>query len=337
MAIAAALHAFLSHPRRPHRCVPVTLDSYRYRWARFAAFCHAAGLRDMEQVNAEHAAAFARTLEHLSPNRYNKILDTCRLVFRTLARECADMPNPFADLPRRTLATRHRQELTIDQLRAVLESAAGELRILLAIGLYAGLRLHDAALLQWPDVDLRRNMLYLEPFKTRRTGKRLTIPIALTLRAMLTIIPADARAGDVLPGMAAMYRHRPQDVGLIVTDHFRRCGLTVHADGTGPGTGKRAVVVLSFHSLRHSFVSLSAAAGVPLPVVQELAGHGSPAIQRHYVHVGESAARAGIAALPDVLSGEGSERQALQAEIASLAAGAGADRLRAAIALLNQP
>ena len=35
-----------------------------------------------------------------------------------------------------------------------------------------------------------------------------------------------------------------------------------------------------------------------MPVVQSIVGHGSPAITRHYVHIGESAARQAINALP---------------------------------------
>lgn len=35
-----------------------------------------------------------------------------------------------------------------------------------------------------------------------------------------------------------------------------------------------------------------------MPVVQSIVGHGSPAITRHYVHIGEDAARQAINALP---------------------------------------
>jgi hypothetical protein len=35
-----------------------------------------------------------------------------------------------------------------------------------------------------------------------------------------------------------------------------------------------------------------------MPVVQSIVGHGSPAVTRHYVHIGEGAARQAINALP---------------------------------------
>jgi hypothetical protein len=51
-----------------------------------------------------------------------------------------------------------------------------------------------------------------------------------------------------------------------------------------------------------------------MPVVQSIVGHGSPAITRHYVHIGEGAARQAINALPQgkKLLGSDSEKTALQ-------------------------
>jgi len=46
-------------------------------------------------------------------------------------------------------APNSRRELTIEELRRVCNAATGELRTLLAIGTYTGLRLGDAATLRW--------------------------------------------------------------------------------------------------------------------------------------------------------------------------------------------
>ena len=42
---------------------------------------------------------------------------------------------------------------------------------------------------------------------------------------------------------------------------------------------------LRFHDLRHSFISMMAERGVPLPVVQSMVGHMSAAVTRHYTHI----------------------------------------------------
>ena len=64
--------------------------------------------------------------------------------------------------------------------------------------------------------------------------------------------------------------------------------------------GERAKVDVGFHSLRHTFVSLSANAGAPLAIVQAIVGHSNPAMTRHYFHEQESALTTAVAALPDV-------------------------------------
>jgi integrase len=61
-------------------------------------------------------------------------------------------------------------------------------------------------------------------------------------------------------------------------------------------------ILVSFHSLRHSFVSLAAAAGAPQHVIQALVGHGSPAMTAHYTHVDNDQRRKAIEALPVLAS-----------------------------------
>ena len=56
----------------------------------------------------------------------------------------------------------------------------------------------------------------------------------------------------------------------------------------------------TFHSLRHTFVSLAANAGVPLPVVQSIVGHSSTAMTRHYYHENEEILRQAVAAIPAI-------------------------------------
>jgi integrase len=63
---------------------------------------------------------------------------------------------------------------------------------------------------------------------------------------------------------------------------------------------KRAPVKVGFHSLRHTFVSRCAEAGVPAAVVMSIVGHECVAMTQHYTHIGADAARAAVAALPGV-------------------------------------
>ena len=74
-------------------------------------------------------------------------------------------------------------------------------------------------------------------------------------------------------------------------------------DRRSPGigrTGKRAGIDLSFHSLRHTAVSLLKDAGVPDAVVMALVGHESTAISHRYTHVGKEALARAAKTFPEI-------------------------------------
>ncbi|NLX12514.1 MAG: tyrosine-type recombinase/integrase [Phycisphaerales bacterium] len=74
------------------------------------------------------------------------------------------------------------------------------------------------------------------------------------------------------------------------------CGIVTSEPG---GPHRRKVIVRKgFHSLRHSFVSLCAANRVPQVAIQELVGHGSPAMTALYSHADFEQKKDAINGLP---------------------------------------
>ena len=171
------------------------------------------------------------------------------------------------------------------------------MRTLFAVGLYSALRLGDAATLRWADINFRAGAIVRAPNKTsrRHPDKLVRIPLHPVLRTILGECPTEGRKEYVMPELAASYLRDPAMLSRKVQAHLTACGITTTEQMAGR---KRPVVLVGFHSLRHSFVSICANKGVPLAIVQELAGHGSPAIQRHYIHVDAGAAKNAIATLP---------------------------------------
>jgi integrase len=49
-----------------------------------------------------------------------------------------------------------------------------------------------------------------------------------------------------------------------------------------------------FHDLRHTFITMMAEGGVPLPVVQAMVGHMSAGMVRYYTHISNRAARTAV-------------------------------------------
>ena len=304
LPISQAWTAFLASPNRPDSGAE-TLYQYECQFSAFVEWVkgrHAEALA-LRDVTKEIAEEYAASLNggRFSPNTYNKHLNLLTLVFRVVKHKARLTSNPWEEIQRKRIATHSRRELTIDELKKVCQAATGELQTLLGLGVYSGLRLGDCATLRWGEVDLPRCMIRRIPNKTaRRNPKPVIVPIHPVLRDMLAVTPADKRGDLVLPETAALYNRRTDLVTDMVQRHFITCGIKPHKPGTGKD-GKRAVVEVGFHSLRHTFVSLCRASNAPLAVVESIVGYSNPAMTRHYTHVGELAAGRAVAALPSVI------------------------------------
>lgn len=213
--------------------------------------------------------------------------------------------NPWVSVERPVNRSERRRELTLGELRTIFGSLSGEMRTLFAVGLYTGLRLGDAVTLEWSAVDLKTRTIKAKPAKTERYGTEVVVSIAGTgLETILNSVPVKKRKGWIMPELAEKYRATPTGnggFGKMIQKVFTDAGIETSHD---TGKGRRTVDV-GFHSLRHSFVSLSANAGVPLSVVQSIVGHTNPAMTQHYYHATRMALENAAKALPDVLGGDG--------------------------------
>ena len=84
-----------------------------------------------------------------------------------------------------------------------------------------------------------------------------------------------------------------------IQKHFRNCGIET-SESTGNDHRRNRITRVGFHSLRHSFVSLCAASGVPQVAIQDLISHDSPAMTAIYSHSNDEQKASAIAALPAI-------------------------------------
>ncbi len=300
LALADGFEAYRRSRERPDTGA-ATLDTYESQYNRLLRWAkdNAPDAKEMRNFTRATADAFATYLAgELSANSFNKYMTLFRRMWDVLAEEGRMTENPWAKIRHMALATHTRRELTVDELARVCGSVTGEMRLLFAVGIYTGLRLGDCAMLEWGSIDLARNRIVTVPRKTARhaNGKPVVIPLHGVLASMLAEIPPKARRGYLLPELAAMYEH---DTGMIsnrIQAVFTRAGIRTQTTADG----ERARVDVGFHSLRHTFVSLSANAGAPLAVVQAIVGHSNPAMTRHYFHESEAALQSAVAALPTI-------------------------------------
>ena len=284
----------------------VTLDRYRQRFGIFVEWMRRnfPAVAEVRAVTEEHAEAFMREIAATKSGKtFNDYRAILLKVWKVLEHDKTARlsGNPWKSITRRDKETFTRRELTVEELRAVIGAASGELRTLLAVGIYTGLRLGDAVALDWGAVDLVRGFINATPHKTAKHGTRVRIPIVPALREILEETPKGKRRGPVMPELLSIYDHDANGVTRPIQALFRQCGIETQAEVAG--TARKRIAV-GFHSLRHTFVSLCANEGVPLAVVQSIVGHTNAAMTRHYFHVSDDALRGAAAALPDVVTVE---------------------------------
>lgn len=304
MAIARAWTEYLASTKRPDTG-PDTLAVYEGQFGQFTTWLEKnhPEVIAMRAVTPKIAEEYAGSINHgkLAAGTYNKHLNVLTLVWRVLQDKASLTVNPWQDMQRKRIVANSRRELTVDELREVCQSAQGEMRLLFALGIYSGLRLKDCATLRWGEVDLVRGVITRIPSKTaRRNPKPVIVPVHAALHQMLSEIPKESRGDYVLPKTAETYLTHKKNLINAIQAQFKACKIQIHAPGTGEN-GKRAVIEVGFHSLRHSFVSMCRAADVPLAVVESIVGHSNPAMTRHYTHTGLPAATRAVATLPAIV------------------------------------
>jgi integrase len=283
------------------------MDGYESQFKRFIKWMNEKypDVQELRHVTRDIAFKFAGALgTDLTATSFNKYIVLLRRMWKVLSihPDARLEGNPWADIHPKLQATHSRRELTVDELSKVITSLTGEMRTLFAIGIYCGLRLGDAATLKWGNVDLTRRIMMLVPSKTSRRsgGKQVQIPLHNVLFNILLEMPHTKRSGYVMPELAKLYQRkgtRGADLSKRIHKVFENCDIETGCTVDGYSRGG---VDVGFHSLRHSFVSLSANAGVPLAMVQALVGNSNPAMTRHYHHVDLASVQNAIASLPNV-------------------------------------
>ncbi len=305
-----------------------TMRHYRLRFGVFARWA-AGKVENVDDVTPELARRFmAHVAETASPKTFNDYLSGLALTWKTFVAEGYAAGNPWTwdkdtrkGIERKDKDTHTKCELTPEQLDALfIATGGGEMRTLFFIGIYTGLRLKDCALLKWDAVDLAGGFIRTKPEKTKRHNIVVSVPIlpplADALRAARDADGADG--GYVLPELADFYQSgavEGRNLSKRISTIFKRAGIntTVEAEGRA-----RKVTDYGFHSLRHTFVSMAARAGIRQSVVQAIVGHTNAAMTLHYTHTNEADLTAAMAAFP-AIGAEAAERPAEGAEAVEVA------------------
>lgn len=192
-----------------------------------------------------------------------------------------------------------REPFTIEQVRALLLAADEEWQGVILFGFHTSLRLRDVTNLEWSAIDMDAGVLSLTPRKTKRHGTKVVIPLHPEVMAWLGKRDRGIGKAKVFPTLAGRITGGPHGLSGRFIAIMEKAGIKGRILRQRQGDG-RQTSSLSFHSLRHSFISAMANAGVSAELRKKLAGHTDDASHALYTHHEIETMRAAIAKMPSL-------------------------------------
>jgi integrase len=186
---------------------------------------------------------------------------------------------------------------TPEQVSALVKTARGDWKGLILTGFYLGARLTDCANLRWSNIDLVSEIKTVR-FIPRKGGGEVVTVIHPALEDYFLSLPTPKSDDEfVFPTLA-------ERNASTLSNWFREIMEQTHIENREirkrTSKGGRSVNALTFHSLRHSFSSILANAGIREELRMALTGHTTRAIHQHYTHHDLERLRDAVAVLPRV-------------------------------------
>lgn len=225
---------------------------------------------------------------------YNIRLVLFKRIWRELSIEFQLCTNAWEEFKKKKATKTARRTLTENELAKILFAAGSDdMKLLIVIGLYTGLRLGDCALLKWEYVDFKKKVIRLIPIKTR---KHMSAPIEIPMHAALEkMLQETPHCGEYVSEANAQAYERGHLSGTVV-ELFKKCGIKTSTKENG-----KTKLLCGFHSLRHTFVSMAINNNMNPLLVRSIVGHSSTAMTESYYHCNQDKLREGIESLPDVM------------------------------------
>ncbi len=241
--------------------------------------------------------------------REGRAVSTCNMVIKKIlsvpfeaARKMGYIPtNPTAGVDllkdRSEDKKTGREPFSSDELMSLVATAEGDWRGAILVAATTGLRLGDIAGLRWGAIDLEAGLIRVE--ETEKTGATVVLPLHPDLEVWLADRPRGIGKAPVFPslveqniggsrGLSSQFRAIMQAAGVTgkMTEKKGNAGRTRYSKG--------------FHSLRHTFVSQLANAGVHADIRQKLAGHADESVHKKYTHHELETLRDAVKKLPRI-------------------------------------
>jgi integrase/recombinase XerC len=260
---------------------PHTVAGYRRDLAKLLRFMQAQQLASFDALDANRMRSFIAG-EHrgtpgkqdgLAPKSLQRLLSSCRSLFRQLNREGLLDGDPLLGVRGPKVRRKLPQVLDVDEASALVETdSGGKLavrdRAMLELFYSSGLRLSELVGLRWIDLDLDGGEVRV----LGKGSKTRIVPVGRHAIAALRALGAE----QGMPADSPVFRGRggapinPRTVQLRMNTLALQQGIPKH---------------IHPHLLRHTFASHMLESSGDLRAVQELLGHADIATTQIYTHL----------------------------------------------------
>ena len=269
------VEAWLARLAGERQASPHTVDGYRRDLAKLTAWMAAQDIGAFDQLEPNRMRQFvaAQHRAGLSPKSLQRLLSSCRSLFRQLSREGALAHDPLAGVRGPKVQRKLPVVLDVDEATTLVEAGGdGALgvrdRAMLELFYSSGLRLSELVGLTWGALDL-------DGGEVRVLGKGRKTRIVPVGRYAVAALRALGQAEGAAPE-SPIFRGRhgapinPRTVQLRLDKLAREHGFAKHVHP---------------HLLRHTFASHMLESSGDLRAVQELLGHADIATTQIYTHL----------------------------------------------------
>jgi len=213
--------------------------------------------------------------------------------FNAAVRQHIVESNPATALESLPVKAEEKGTFTPGQVSKLMRASEGDWRTAILLGYCTGARLSDVANMRWDAVDWPQKIIRFTPSKTKTP---VTIPLHPQLERELLKRPGIGKA-PIFPALVGKSTGGRFGLSGRFAMIMKKAGIEAKRT---QASGGRRLSNLSFHSLRHSFNSAMANAGVAQEIRQKLTGHTSAETNKIYTHRELEPLRAAVAAIPSL-------------------------------------
>jgi integrase len=268
----------------------------------FIDFIGAKANLNIAAITSADIAAFRdhRQSQGLAPSTLNTDITVLAAAFNSALKQGHISVNPCATIePVKDKIVARKETFSSQQVAALIKATHDDdWKGLILAAFYTGARLGDVANLQWKHIDLVSEIKTIR-FVQGKTGREIVVAIHPVLEDYLLSLPAPKTDEAFL--FPSLSRRNISPLSKAFKKIMARANIEqrVIRQRSASGSG-RSVNALSFHSLRHSFSSILANAGISEETRMALTGHVTREQQQRYTHRELAVLRAAVEKLPAI-------------------------------------